>query len=408
MGTKIIQYLMIWVFFLSFSFGTAMAAPDGMERTKTVKLNADTATSVAISSDDFKLVIGLGKDGIGWYDIRNPKALYLLKQIKTPSAAVSVAYDGKKAFVGMENGQIAFVDLKKGTLSSPLSLGSTPVHLSLSSKGDRLIAVNGEKAFLFEGVKNQQDLSLLTKKEISFDLSGEGIEHHTKANPVYAVFSPDGKKAAIALQKNNAMALIQLENTFSVKVVSLGVTTHRADVTFDGIPWIEDSFAGRLEAGAIAFSPKGDFIYTANEGARDLPVKTNGIWSGGRNFSIFSSDGALIYDGQDKLEQSALVTGAYPDQRSLIRGIEPNGVAIGWIEDKPAMAMIAREANGVFVFGIEQPNNPFFFGMTASGGRKPVALTGFNKQDGFIVVDEDGIYSFYLPILNTRERGTGH
>ena len=104
MGKKITQYLMIGVCMHTFSIGTAWAAPQGMERAKTVKLNAETATSVAISPDDFKLVIGLGKDGIGWYDIRNPKALYLLKQIQTPSEAISVAYDGKRAFVGMKNG----------------------------------------------------------------------------------------------------------------------------------------------------------------------------------------------------------------------------------------------------------------------------------------------------------------
>ena len=110
----------------------------------------------------------------------------------------------------------------------------------------------------------------------------------------------------------------------------------------------------------------------------------------------------------DKLEQTALILGVYPDTRSEIRGIEPNGVAVGRIADKPALAVSSHHANGVFFFQLNKLDGPFFYGMVMSSGRKPVEVTGFQTKDGFMSVDEDGMLSVYMPIINDRETGTGH
>ena len=405
---------------MSILTSVAFAGVDGVERVKSYKLPGATATSMAVSKDEMKMIVGLGKDGVALLDIRNIKAPYLMKQVKTDSPVVSVAFDGKNTFAGLENGSIALLDMKKGTVLSTRKIGDAPVQLTLSSKDDLLVAVDGFKVLTMEVKGKVEDLNSLTVRNLSSTpekhnsgsypaLSSKDMEYPTEPNPVRATFSPDGKMIAISLQKNNAIALVDAATGEVTRIFSLGETKHRGDTKNDKNPFVEEAFTGRLEAASVAFSPDGEFIYTANEGSPILPPTTDGVWSGGRNFSIFKvSDGTLIYDGMDKLEQTALMLGAYPDTRSEIRGIEPNGVAVGKIADKPALAISSRYANGVFLFQITKLDGPFFYGMAMSGGRGPVAVTGFQMQDGFMSVDEDGMLSVYMPIITEKETGTGH
>lgn len=388
----------------------AFAGLEGMQRSKSTKLPGEAATSLSIGKEDREMIIGLGKDGLAWLDIRNPRAPFLKKHLLTSGNVVSTAFDGRNTFAGMADGTIWAVDLKTENFVKieVESFDSAPVHLALSPKGNQLIAVNGKQAVLLEfkgKVGNNTPIDVIA---LPLSLEGKGLEAPATPNPIKVTFSPNGKTAAIALQLNNGIAIVDMESKKVERIFSTGVTKHRADLKDDGVPFIEDSFTGRLEAGDLTFSPDGKFIYTANEGSPLVAPEKEGIWSGGRNFSIFQVDGTLAYDGMDKLEQSSYVLGSYPDSRSLIRGIEPNGVAIGKIDDKPAMAISARQANAIFFFQLEQFENPFFVGMVASGGKKPVAISGFQTRDGFAAVDEDGLLSIYLPILNNRETGTGH
>lgn len=386
------------------------AGVEGMQRSKSTKLPGETATSLSIGKEDREMVVGLGEEGLAWLDIRNPRAPFLKKHLPTSGNVVSTAFDGKNAFAGMADGSIWAVDFKTENFVKieVESFEPAPVYLALSPKGNQLIAVNGKQAVLLEfknkGGKNTHVAAIA----LPLLLDGKGLEASATPNPTRVTFSPNGKLAAIALQMNNGIAIVDMESKKIERIFSTGITKHRADLKEDGVPFIEDSFTGRLEPGDLAFSPDGKFIYTANEGSPLVTPEKEGIWSGGRNFSIFQIDGTLIYDGMDKLEQSAYILGSYPDSRSLIRGIEPNGVTIGKIDDKPGMAISARYANGIFFFQLEQLGNPFFIGMVASGGKKPVAISGFQTQDGFATVDEDGFLSIYLPILNNRETGAGH
>ena len=388
---------------------SSTAWANSMERTRAMKLPG-SATSLSVGQSDKELLIGLGEEGIAWVDVRNLRAPYLNKQIKTDSPVTGVAYGKRNVLVGMADGSVALVDLRKGRILSSgkiSALGDGAVQLSLAPKGDQVLATNGSRAVLIDLDKKAATVGGLEVTPLAISLSGEGIEFLGEPNPIRGAFSPDGRNLAVILQKNNAVAIVDMTSKKVSRIFSLGETRHRADLTYDGVPFVEQAFTGRLEAGDIVFSPDGKWLYTANEGAAGVVPEKDGIWSGGRNFSIFSVNGTLEYDGLDKLEQSALVLGSYPDSQSRVRGIEPNGVGTGKIKDKPALAISARHANGIFFFMIETYENPFFIGMVAGGGRKPVAVNGFRSQDGFVAVDEDGFLSTYLPIYNERVRGTG-
>ena len=384
--------------------GNVSAAEQGMQLEKALKLPGTSATSLAMSNDGMQALVGMGKDGIALVDLKNLKAPYVKKHIKTEGQVDSVAYNGRVAYVSLPGGEIGKVDLKQGKVSAVRKLkefDDAKMKLILSPQGDQLLVVNGKKAGI---------LDLRTR--IAFDQAPiQMIELKTEAvmaNPVSGTFSPDGKTIAIVLQKNNMIGLVSRQSGQVEKLFSLGETKHRADLVDDDFPLIEETFTARLEPSEVAFSSNGQYIYMVNEGAVDLPTKTDGIWSGGRNFSIFKIDGTLAFDGLDKLEQTALMLGVYSDKVSPVRGIEPNVVANGRLYDKPAIAIGARHTNGVFFFQTAFPDKPFFYGMVLSSGKTVEAVAGLGKRDGFISVDRSGMLTIYLPINGVKETGTGY
>jgi WD40 repeat protein len=401
---KLIYWLLGAFVVLTICNGDALAAEQGMRLEKALKLPGASATSLAMSNDGIQALVGMGKDGIALVNLKNLKAPYVVKHIPLEGQVDSVAYNGRLAFVALSGGEIATVDLKQGKISEIRKLkefADAKIKLALSPQGDQLLVMNAEKSGLID-LRTKVTFDQAPLKMIDFKTE------NNSPNPVSGTFSPDGKSLAIVLQKNNMIGLVNRQTGEVEKIFSLGETKHRADLVDDDFPLIEEIFVARLEPSEIAFSSNGQFIYTVNEGAADLPTKTNGVWSGGRNFSIFKIDGTLAFDGLDKLEQTALMLGVYSDKFSPVRGIEPNVVANGRLYDKPAIAIGARHTNGVFFFQTTFPDKPFFYGMVLSSGKTVEAVAGLGKRDGFISVDQSGMLSIYLPTNGPKEVGTGH
>ncbi|MCS7070026.1 MAG: hypothetical protein NZM00_00855, partial [Anaerolinea sp.] len=91
---------------------------------------------------------------------------------------------------------------------------------------------------------------------------------------------------------------------------------------------------------------------------------------GGRSFSIFSADGALIFESGSLLER--ITAAAYPehfnaaaddhglDDRSDNKGPEPEGVAIGVIDGVTYAFIGLEQIGGVVVVDISEPSAPVF------------------------------------------------
>lgn len=246
--------------------------------------------------------------------------------------------------------------------------------------------------------------------------------------PEYVAVSPDGSTAFVTLQENNALAVIDIAAGTVTAIKSLGFKDH--SVAGNGIDASNEDGAinianwpvlGMYQPDALYTYSVGDTFYliSANEGdtrdyedsyseegeisemtldasafpnAADLQPEdqlgklevtlANGDTDGdgdydvlyvpgGRSISIWASDGTLVYDSGDQIEQITAQT--YPDDfnatndengsfddRSDNKGPEPEGIALGVISERTYAFVGLERIGGVMVFDITDPMSVSF------------------------------------------------
>ncbi|MEZ4785929.1 MAG: choice-of-anchor I family protein [Candidatus Kapaibacterium sp.] len=245
--------------------------------------------------------------------------------------------------------------------------------------------------------------------------------------PEYIAVSHDSKYAYVTLQENNAIAVIDIKRASLLSIFGLGFKDHSA--TGNGIDASDRDdeinianwpvYGMYMPDALAAYHYRGDdYLVTANEGdARDydgfaeeervkdltldptafpdaddlqeneeigrLTVTTvNGDTDGdgdydelyafgARSFSIFATDGTLVYDSQDDFEQITALL--YPDDfnstndengsfdnRSDNKGPEPEGLTLGTIKGRTYAFIGLERMGGVMVYDITDPSAPSF------------------------------------------------
>ncbi len=248
--------------------------------------------------------------------------------------------------------------------------------------------------------------------------------------PEYIAVSHDSRTAWVTLQENNALAVVDLTDKRVTKLVGLGFKNHslqgrgldgsRDDRVIGIKPW---PVLGMYQPDAIAAFKSGNatYLFTANEGdvreyaglpggteaveiedialdpaafpqAGTLQHRTLGVGRlkvtafngkddgdadydrlfafGGRSFSVWSGEGALVVDSGDALEQ--LTAAAHPahfnasntnntmDDRSDDKGPEPEGVTVAQLFGRPYLFVMLERIGGVVVYEITDPAAPRF------------------------------------------------
>jgi hypothetical protein len=158
---------------------------------------------------------------------------------------------------------------------------------------------------------------------VEIDLMGiPGVFCQDDPQPEGVAISSNSQYAYVTLQENNALAIIDLNTGSTIDVMSLGLTTHLADLTDGAHPAVmTELMTARRESDGIAYL--GGYLFTADEGDTDM---TAGIWSGGRTVTIFDADGALVGDTGSAIEELVNTNSdAWNDMssRSNNRGPEP-------------------------------------------------------------------------------------
>jgi hypothetical protein len=258
---------------------------------------------------------------------------------------------------------------------------------------------------------------------------GPGADGAKDLEPEFIAVSPDSETAWVTLQENNALAVLDVEAAKITDVFGLGTKDHHAagsgldasdeDGAIDIAAW---PVAGLYQPDAIAayWSFGRTYLVTANEGdprgygafeeakrVADLtldpsllagnpdlqendrlgrlqvsPVDadTDGDGDvdrlqafGGRSFSIWREDGALIFDSGDVLERLTAAPELYApaanlfntpddenvfDERSDARGPEPEGVTVGMLGLRTIAFLALERASGILVVDITRPDAP--------------------------------------------------
>ncbi|MFW5834878.1 MAG: choice-of-anchor I family protein, partial [Pseudomonadota bacterium] len=265
--------------------------------------------------------------------------------------------------------------------------------------------------------------------------------------PEFIAVSPDGSQAMVTLQENNAVAILDLASESLVAVKSLGFKDHgqpgnEIDASnrdgIDGNFQLYPGLVGMYQPdGIAAFEVDGKTYYvTANEGdardydgfseeqrVKDLPLAADFVAANGsdvqederlgrlnvtttrgrdadgdfaalsvfgaRSFSILDDQGNQVFESGNWLEELVLqhFPDFYNDGRSDNKGVEPESVEIGVIDDRTvAFVALERTTTGLtLAFDVNDPLNPAYLGAISFAG--DVAPEGLEFVPGILSFD---------------------
>jgi WD40 repeat protein len=347
---------------------------------------------------------------VGFVDISNPAVPQQLGAVTTAGEPTSVAITpgGRYALVCTRGPDLLLViDLRARrsgpTIVADFPLGGQPDSVVISPDG-RYAAIAIENERLDEdlplpsdppGFLTIVDLKTNLSKWSLRDVSMTGIAERFSDDPEPEFISINKDNvAAVTLQENNHVVLVSLRTGQVLMDWSAGTTTHAADLLDDGVISFTDTLTNaRLEPDAIAWTPDGNLI-TANEGDYDLDL-ASGQFTGGRNFTIFSPDGALLYDSGAQLEMAIAAAGRYNDSRSDSRGVEPEGVAVAKYKGINYAFIGTERGDSVGVYRLDDETQPTFVQLLLTSSR-PEGLLPIPQRNLFITANEgDGTLSIF-------------
>lgn len=294
-----------------------------------------------------------------------PNGRYALVAIKDDEEEISAQQPGVLLFIALENFTIA--------AHVPL-LGIGPDSIALTPNGAKaVIAIEDEEDSdnppgVRPGEVNIVTLdydapSQSTVAEVPVDLSAvSGANTVADPQPEFVAISPNGATAAVTVQENNVITLIDIASAQVIRSFALGVSNHPlADLIEDDDILFVQPFAGRREPDAVAFTPDGQALVIANEG------DTEGSDSGGRGFSVVDLNGNILYDVGSDLEAEAVRRGHYPEGRSENRGIEAEGGTVATFGATPLAFIASERGSFLAVYDISDPKAPRFVQLLPTG-----------------------------------------
>ncbi len=295
----------------------------------------------------------------------------------------------------------------------------------------------------------------------AFRVFGPNASLAQDVEPEYIAISADNSTAYVSLQENNGVAIVDISSQSISSIVALGLKDYSimgneidpsnedGAVTFRSVPVF-----GMYQPDALASYAVGgtNYIVTANEGdAReyegtpgfvgedrvkdvvldptvfsdastlqedenlgrlklsisDGDIDNDGdydeIWSyGARSFSIWNgTTGELVWDSGNDLEVRVNNSGFYDDGRSDDKGVEPEGVVIGYISGSPVAFIGLERVDAVAVYDISDPRAPEFLTLLEAGDA-PEGLVFINAaqsptRKSLLVVssEDDGTVKVY-------------
>lgn len=185
------------------------------------------------------------------------------------------------------------------------------------------------------------------------ELTGLAERFADDPEPEYVAIN-EANVAAVTLQENNHIVLVDLPSAAVVGHFSAGAADLVGiDATEEDPPRIDqrETLTGVLrEPDGVAWIDPTHLV-TANEGDLD---------GGARGFTVFTTDGDVVYESGAELDRLAARFGHYPEHRSANRGNEPENVAVAVYGDRRFLFVASERASLIFVYEIDDPARPRF------------------------------------------------
>ncbi len=219
---------------------------------------------------------------------------------------------------------------------------------------DEEIPIDGSVPFNPDPV--QTVLGIIEFDPLLLDASDEDGVINLQNYPIFGLFQPD----AVASYQVEGETFYVTANEGDARDEDVRI----ADITLDPTAFPnaaelqQDTVLGRLEVSAIDGDLDGDGDYDQL------------FAYGGRSFTIWDSRGNLVFDSGDEFE--TLTSQLFPDlfnsegtidsfdSRSDAKGIEPEGIVIGEVDNIPYAFIGLERIGGVMIYDISDPANAEF------------------------------------------------
>jgi DNA-binding beta-propeller fold protein YncE len=352
---------------------------------------------------------------VGFVDISNPALPMEIGTLSVPGEPTSVAVtkDGKWALVAVNtsasftrpSGELLVVNPKTRSITRSIDLGGQPDSVAVSS--DRCFAAiaienqrdedlnKGEMPQLPAGFLTIVDTEGAPEAWTTRDVALTGLADRFPEDPEPEFVDINANDwAAVTLQENNHVVVVDLPTGTVVRQWSTGTTSHHADLQDDGQIIFDDNLRhARREPDAIAWT-RGNNLMTANEGDYDVDLAP-GEFVGGRNFSIFTQAGRIVFDGGVQLERRIAQAGRYDDTRSDDKGCEIEGAEVARYGGHDFAFLGAERCDSVAVYCIDDQSAPDFIQILPTGSR-PEGLLAIPDRSLFVSANEgDGTISIF-------------
>lgn len=370
----------------------------------------EVAEIIAVTPDEQTFVYTDSATGsIGAVSLKNPRSprqLWTLELGGEPTS-VAITRDGRRALVAVDttdgafatpSGHLASVDLRRRTVEVRVDLGGQPdsvalthdsrtVAVAIENQRDEEVVVGGVQGGLPQapaGFLAVVDLVGSPKKRQAdrVDLTGlEGGLFASDPEPEYVDVNRQGV-AAVTLQENNAVALVDLARRSVIRSFSAGaVVRDDADTADDGVIAFDDVLVAPREPDTIQWTPSGDLL-TADEG--DLFAEPGG----GRGWTVFSPRGRVLWTSGSSAERALAEAGAYPDDRSDDKGAEFEGAEVATLRGTRYAFVASERGDAVLVYDIGRVDRPRLLQVLAVG-EAPEGLLALERRGLFLSANED-------------------
>jgi hypothetical protein len=363
--------------------------------------------SVAVSEGKLAAAVeGMVKTDLGKVIIFKTSDHSVIKQVTVGALPdmVTFTYDGK--FILSAN---------EGEPATDYSVDPAGTVSIISVKEDYAVTTLDFSAFA------SQQSSLQAK---GFRIFGPAGSFAANIEPEYLTVSSDSRTAWVTLQENNGIAKIDIKTKTITNIFPLGFKNYALSSNAidpsdrdGGIMLNTWKVKSMYLPDAIAlYEDKGTpVLFTANEGdvrewsafaenkrVKDLSLDPvafpdgdalkqdatlgrlnvtttlgdagndgdfDELYSfGARSFSAWNGyNGQLLYDSKNDLEEKTIEAGKYDDGRSDDKGVEPEGMTLGYVGNRVIAFVGMERADGVALYDITNPYYPSFIKILTTG-----------------------------------------
>ena len=335
----------------------------------------ETAAEIVTASTDGNTLIYSNSpfESLGFVDITDPSSPVGLGELDLGGEPTSVSVYGDYAVVAVNtsedfvnvSGQLIVVDIASQRIEAQYPLAGQPDSIAVSPSGNYIAVVieNERDEDLGDGVPPQLPAGELIIFDISADpttwtqrtvsMTNIADLYTEDPEPEYVDINSDDV-AVVTLQENNYIMLVDLASGVVTNGFSAGaVDLENIDATEEDpalISLTESQSQVLREPDGVTWISTSHFV-TADEGDLD---------GGSRGFTIFNTDGDVVYSSGNLLDHLAVRYGHYPDDRSGNKGNEPENAEFAEFDEVPYLFVNSERSSLIFVFDVTNPEAPIY------------------------------------------------